>query len=363
MTTDWGEILPHYPEITGIHPAADLFPMVDGEELAALCADVKERGLQQPIIVWHDGSLIDGRNRLIACYRTHQEVVLETYDGDDPVQFSLSANLHRRHLNQGQKAMVALKVEELFAAEAKKRQGQRTDLAPKTQDIAEDIVAVLPQCSIPPSTASSDKPAPQLLPGQRAVVALELQKQLQPPAPPAPKARDQAAAVVGASGRSVQMAKAVTKAAPDLAEKVERGAIPLHRAYREVQERAMNQPPPEELKWPVDQYSRRKIVEAGGSVVANMHNSSDEILLRWARSSSRFVQIDRRSDWGNPYEIPGDGDRDQVCDSFEVYFSRKISLHMRLNELRGKVLGCWCYPERCHGEHLIKQLEQSDGSV
>ena len=42
-------------------------------------------------------------------------------DGDDPVQFSLSANLHRRHLNQGQKAMVALKVEELFAAEAKKR--------------------------------------------------------------------------------------------------------------------------------------------------------------------------------------------------------------------------------------------------
>jgi ParB-like chromosome segregation protein Spo0J len=363
MAMDWGEILPHYPEITGIHPVANLFPMIDGEDLAALCADIKERGLQQPIIVWHDGSLIDGRNRLIACYRTHQEVVLETYDGDEPVQFSLSANLHRRHLNQGQKAMVALKVEELFAAEAKKRQGQRTDLAPKPQD----IVAKLPQCGAPPATEVPSNPLTRLpsqclTAGQRAVVALEIQKELHPLSP-APKARDQAAAVVGASGRSVQMAKAVTKAAPDLAEKVERGAIPLHRAYREVQERAMNQPPPEELKWPDDQYSRRKIVEAGGTVVANMHNSGDEMLLRWARSSFRFVQIDRRSDWGNPYEIPGDGDRDQVCDSFELYFSRKISLHIRLNELRGKVLGCWCYPERCHGEHLIKQLEQSDGGV
>ena len=333
--------------------------MVDGEELAALCADVKERGLQQPITVWHDGSLIDGRNRLVACYRTHQEVVLETYDGDDPVQFSLSANLHRRHLNQGQKAMVALKVEELFAAEAKKRQQE----AGESYGRGKKLVADLPQA------IEEARPEPtSLIPWQPTSKLPQVVEPPQPAAPaqlqsPAPKARDQAAAVVGASGRSVQMAKAVTKAAPDLAEKVERGAMPLHRAYREVQERAMNQPPPEELKWPADQYNRRKIVEAGGTVVANMHNSGDEMLLRWARSSFRFVQIDRRSDWGNPYEIPGDGDRDQVCDSFELYFSRKISLHIRLNELRGKVLGCWCYPERCHGEHLIKQLEQSDGGV
>lgn len=352
---DWEAILPHYPEITGIHPAADLFPMVDGEELAALCNDIKERGLQQPIIVWRDGSLIDGRNRLVACYRTNQEVVLETYDGDDPVQFSLSANLHRRHLNQGQKAMVALKVEELFAAEAKKRMADAGRSAAPGRP-ANKGVAVLPHLSAGESPHIAAPQPPQ----EPAALAACVDT---PPPPPAPKARDQAAAVVGASGRSVQMAKAVTKAAPDLAEKVERGAIPLHRAYREVQERAMNQPPPEELKWPADQYNRRKTVEAGGTVVANMHNTGDEMLLRWARSSFRFVQIDRRSDWGNPYEIPGDGDRDQVCDSFELYFSRKISLHMRLNELRGKVLGCWCYPERCHGDHLIKQLEQADGSV
>ena len=119
---DWNEILRHYDEITGIHPAADLFPMVDGDELSELCSDIKERGLQQPIIVWRDGTLLDGRNRLVACYRTNQEVVLKSYEGDDPVQFSLSANLHRRHLNPGQRAIVALKVRELLQPAAKERQ-------------------------------------------------------------------------------------------------------------------------------------------------------------------------------------------------------------------------------------------------
>jgi ParB-like chromosome segregation protein Spo0J len=96
MTTNWLEILRHYPEITGIHPAADLFPMVEGDEFAELCNDIKERGLAQPITIWTDGLLLDGRNRLLACYETHQEVVLDRYEGTDPVQFSLSANLHRR---------------------------------------------------------------------------------------------------------------------------------------------------------------------------------------------------------------------------------------------------------------------------
>jgi len=219
MTTNWPEILRHYPEITGIHPAADLFPMVDAAEFAELCADIKERGLHQPITVYKDGTLLDGRNRLLACYETHQEVVLDRYEGTDPVQFSLSANLHRRHLSPGQKAMVACKLEELFAAEAKKRQRE----AGEQFGNGAKLVANLPQATEPPS----EIPATQ----------------------PAAKSRDKAAAVVGASGRSVQMAKAVIKTAPDLAAKVESGAIALNHAYKEVQQRdrqvAASRPQPE----------------------------------------------------------------------------------------------------------------------
>lgn len=114
-----------------------------------------------------------------------------------------------------------------------------------------------------------------------------------------------------------------------------------------------------DYEWTEDELDRRAIVEAGGTVVANLHQDTDRALLAWARSTGRFVRIDRNSEWGNPFEIPADGDRDTVCDSFEIFFPRKFSLHNRLDELRGKVLGCWCYPNRCHGNYLIKALQVS----
>jgi hypothetical protein len=120
--------------------------------------------------------------------------------------------------------------------------------------------------------------------------------------------------------------------------------------------RAVEQVRPE-YEWSASELERKAIVEAGGTVVANMHQETDRALLAWARSTGRFARIDRNSDWGNPYEMPDDGDRDTVCDSYEIFFPRKFSLHDRLDELRGKVLGCWCYPQRCHGDYLAAKLE------
>lgn len=113
-----------------------------------------------------------------------------------------------------------------------------------------------------------------------------------------------------------------------------------------------------EYEWTEDELDRRATVEAGGTVVANLHQDTDRALLAWARKAERFERIDRNSDWGNPFELGPDGDRDTVCDSFEIYFGRKYSLHDRVLGLQGKVLGCWCYPQRCHGDHLIALLNQ-----
>ena len=107
-----------------------------------------------------------------------------------------------------------------------------------------------------------------------------------------------------------------------------------------------------EQGWTPDQQKRREAVEAGLAVVGNMKAGTDTALIKWAKANGHFERIDRKSDWGNPFLLDEDGDRDEVCDSFEVYLARKPSLQKRIVELRGKVLACWCYPARCHGNHL-----------
>ena len=115
-----------------------------------------------------------------------------------------------------------------------------------------------------------------------------------------------------------------------------------------------------EKKWKQDELERRSTVEDGGTVVANMRNGGDEALISWAKENGHFQRIDRNSQWGNPYELGKDGDRDTVCNSHIYYFKKKLSLHQQLLDLKGKVLGCWCYPERCHGNYLKDLADGTD---
>lgn len=91
------------------HPAADIFPMLDGPDLDALAEDIRAHGLRNPVIVI-GSKVLDGRNRLAACDRLGIEATFRQYEGDDPVAFVLSENLHRRHLNESQRAMVAARI-------------------------------------------------------------------------------------------------------------------------------------------------------------------------------------------------------------------------------------------------------------
>lgn len=87
-----------------IHPAAEIFPMMDDGELAALAEDIKANGLQMPIVV-KDGVLIDGRNRLKACEMAGVEPATRELNGQDPEAFIISSNIARRHMTKGQRAM------------------------------------------------------------------------------------------------------------------------------------------------------------------------------------------------------------------------------------------------------------------
>lgn len=85
-------------KITGVHPAAEAWPMFDETDLRRLADDIKANGQRHPIIVTSSGLILDGRNRYAACQIAGVEPWIEVLDPDDPVAFVLSENAHRRHL-------------------------------------------------------------------------------------------------------------------------------------------------------------------------------------------------------------------------------------------------------------------------
>lgn len=91
------------------HPYAKLFPMLDDDGLQALADDIRENGLSQPIIIDKHERIIDGRNRAAACTIAGVEPIYEPFAGNDAAILNLviSLNLHRRHLTESQRAMVA----------------------------------------------------------------------------------------------------------------------------------------------------------------------------------------------------------------------------------------------------------------
>jgi hypothetical protein len=67
--------------------------------------------------------------------------------------------------------------------------------------------------------------------------------------------------------------------------------------------------------------------------------------------------VDRATPLGNPFVIGRDGDRATVIASYRDYLRRSPALLARLDDLRGKALGCWCAPDACHADVLIEELE------
>ena len=177
------------------HPAANIFPLMQGAEYQALCDDITDHGLHEPILVY-EGSILDGRNRHRACIDTGIEPRFREWDGNgSALDMVVSMNLHRRHLSFGQLVFVALKVKKAKAVEAKERQ-----------------LAGLKQGSTTPVSAN-------LRQREKG------------------KASEQAAAMFGVSPRSVEMAAKLEAEAPDLAEKVRAGDVTISKAKKELRKR------------------------------------------------------------------------------------------------------------------------------
>jgi hypothetical protein len=317
--------------------AFNIFPEASEEDFNRLLEDIRNNGFDQsqPVIVY-DGAILDGWNRYRACQALGISPAIKTFDGDQSAALRLVMRTNkRRNLNKGQWATIAIEAEELMMVlreEASKNVGGRPkklpedrpekQLCPEAQEIRDADYADTKQFFEKLGTKLSEVSADERTTAHKA------------------------AELFNTSGTYIKQAAKVKLEAPEAFEKVKAGKMTLQDAMKEVARK------PTEPEWLSDEIERKAKVEAGETVVANFQR--DKHLIQWATQNGKMLAIDRTSKWGNPFILGPDGDRDRVCDCFEKHYApNKDSFTKSAHELKGKVLCCHCYPERCHGDSLI----------
>lgn len=186
------------------HPIANIYPMMTGDDYRALVDDIRENGQREPIYLYED-MILDGRNRYAACLEIGIEPKYKEYTGNEPTKFVISYNEKRRHLTPSQRAACALAALPHLEVEAKKRQGERSDLS----------VNLCQRIDRSPERAT-----------------------------------EQAAQMFGTNRQYVSDAKVIAVKAPELIEMIRQGEMTIPQAKREIVKRERQDTPP----LPFDKY-------------------------------------------------------------------------------------------------------------
>jgi phage N-6-adenine-methyltransferase len=133
------------------HQYANLFPMLSGDALEGLKADIEQHGVRDPVVLLN-GEILDGRNRYTCARELGIEFPTVEYTGDDPLAFVISHNLHRRHLTESQRASIAARV-----ANMPRGTNRFADRSANLQTYNEPQLSLSEQASPrPPMTSTAD---------------------------------------------------------------------------------------------------------------------------------------------------------------------------------------------------------------
>lgn len=303
----------------------NIFPEAKQEDYERLRQDIAENGYDpsQPIVLYQ-GDILDGWNRQKACDELNMMPVYETFKGtdEDAIAFMMRTN-KRRNLNSGQWSCIAVEAEDLIKAIRLEVERQRREKQAET--LSDALNAKTPVCN---------------------------KKLLQTKRDPNENATAHKTAELFNTNRTyVNQAAKLKTQAPEVFEAVKTGTMRMTDANKAV--KAIPTDP-----WSKDERERQEQSQLGNAVVANA--GRDKNLIQWAERVGKAVRIDRSTKYGNPFILPSDGDRDYVCECFEKhYLPNKPSILADAKALKGKVLICHCYPERCHGNCLAEMANNS----
>jgi hypothetical protein len=111
-----------------VHPLANFFPILKGLQRDQLEQDIKDHGLQEPIVLL-EGKILEGRNRALICERLGLKIKFKHFEdlktGKSPLDYVISSNLHRRHLNDEERIQIAADLAQAIKAEQEGPGGNR----------------------------------------------------------------------------------------------------------------------------------------------------------------------------------------------------------------------------------------------
>jgi len=297
-----------------------LIPPLSKEEFAQLETNCLNEGIRESIVTWQ-GFIIDGHNRYEIAQRWGLEFKTEPkqFKSESDVKvWMINNQFGRRNLSNYQRSVLALELESVFKDKAKEKETERKKTFQKSEKSNIEQVNTVKEIS----------------------------------------------KIANVSHDTIAKVKVIeANAEESVKEKLLSGELTINQAYKEIKEQKA-----QDYKAKIEERIEQKTqtnpiseieqdmlnkIANGETVVINMNTHFH--VLKYAKDKGIYKQIDRYSEFGNPFFLDSDGNRDQVCDGYEEYFKHKRSLHSKIKDLKGKVLGCHCAPLRCHGDHL-KQL-------
>ena len=92
--------------------------------------------------------------------------------------------------------------------------------------------------------------------------------------------------------------------------------------------------------------------------VLNLRHEELSDAVYVGRASPRRGLVE--SAFANPYKIGQDGTRAEVIQKYLSWLLGRQELLLRLPDLRGRRLACWCSPEPCHADVLVELVDADE---
>lgn len=242
-----------------IHPLAEMIPAMSEEEFADLKADIEANGQAEPITLYR-GEVLDGRHRLRASEELGRQPLIREYTGDQPAAYVLSLNVKRRNLTPSQRAAIVVDFLPRLKEEAKLRQGSHLRNAPRDNK----------------GHAKSGPTGPKL-------------------GGPEKRAREEAGALAGVSGRTVERARRVREEAPEDFQRIKAGETTVNAADEKLKKPAAGKREAarssKRLQNLVHTFTNTQMLLGETNVEAAVQSITQEEAARWAQEL-RSVRTD-----------------------------------------------------------------------